>query len=110
MVLLISFCACVGLVSGTILNLVSQARIWMSLARDGLVPARFAVVNSWTQTPVFATCVGGLMALALASFLEFEVLASMVSMGPRRHFVRTLKRIGRMSGRGDLVPRGAPPN
>lgn len=81
MVLLISFCACIGLVSGVILNLVSQARIWMCLARDGLVPSRFSTVHSWTQTPLFATLVAGTFALMLASFLEFSTLASMVSLG-----------------------------
>lgn len=80
MVLLISFCACVGLISGTLLNLVSQARVWMGLARDGLVPSHFAAVNSWTRTPLFATCVGGMLSIGLASFLDFRTLASMLSL------------------------------
>merc|ERR1719453_335798 len=81
MVLLISFCACVGLVSGTLLNLVSQARVWMGLARDGLIPSQFATVNSRTMTPLLATCVGGLLSIGLASVLEFRTLASMMSLG-----------------------------
>lgn len=81
MVLLIASCASFGIIAGTLLNLVSQPRIWMCLARDGLVPPNFAEIHSGTRTPLFATIFGGLLSLALCAFVPFKVLTSCVSIG-----------------------------
>lgn len=81
MVILIASCASFGIIAGTLLNLVSQPRIWMCLARDGLIPSRFAEIHSQTRTPLFATIFGGSISLALCGFVPFKVLTSCVSIG-----------------------------
>lgn len=81
MVLLIASCASFGIIAGTLLNLVSQPRIWMCLARDGLLPPQFAEIQSRTRTPLFATIFGGVLSLVLCGFVPFKVLTSCVSIG-----------------------------
>lgn len=81
MVILIAGCASLGIIAGTLLNLVSQPRIWMCLARDGLIPQHFAVIHPGTRTPLFATVFGGSLSLALCGFVPFKVLTSCVSIG-----------------------------
>merc|ERR1719160_2321153 len=65
MVLLVASCASFGIIAGTLLNLVSQPRIWMCLARDGLIPSQFANIQQGTRTPLFATIFGGSLSLVL---------------------------------------------
>jgi APA family basic amino acid/polyamine antiporter len=81
MVILVAGCASLGIVAGTLLNLVSQPRIWMCLARDGLMPPQFAVIQSGSRTPLFATIFGGVLSLMLCGFVPFKVLTSCVSVG-----------------------------
>merc|ERR1719191_1487318 len=81
MVLLVASTASFGIIAGTLLNLVSQPRIWMCLARDGLLPSQFAQIQSGTRTPLFATIFGGSLSLALCGFVPFKVLTSCVSIG-----------------------------
>jgi amino acid transporter len=81
MVLLIASCASFGIIAGTLLNLVSQPRIWMCLARDGLIPSQFAEIHPGTKTPLFATLFGGTISLVLCGFVPFKVLTSCVSIG-----------------------------
>merc|ERR1719191_693768 len=81
MVLLVASTASFGIIAGTLLNLVSQPRIWMCLARDGLLPSQFAEIHSGTRTPLFATIFGGTLSLFLCGFVPFKVLTSCVSIG-----------------------------
>lgn len=81
MVIPVSLCAVIGLVAGTLLNLVSQPRIWMALARDGLIPPCFAEIHQTTRTPLNATLLGGAFSLALGSIVPFSVLAKLMSAG-----------------------------
>lgn len=77
----VSLSAVIGIASGTMLNLTSQSRVWMTLARDGLVPPVLAQVHPSTQTPLLATAFTGILAMLLASVLPFELLVSLMSAG-----------------------------
>mmetsp|Transcript_21382 Transcript_21382/g.63789 ORF Transcript_21382/g.63789 Transcript_21382/m.63789 type:complete len:543 (-) Transcript_21382:35-1663(-) len=79
--IIVAFAAVVGLPSGIMMNLTSQARTLMTLARDGMLPAPLARVSASTQTPVATTCVACVAALLLAAFLPFEVLSMLMSAG-----------------------------
>lgn len=56
----------------------SQPRILMAMARDGLLPSFFSDVNRRTQVPVKSTILTGIMAAALAFFMDVSQLAGMV--------------------------------
>lgn len=56
-----------------------QPRILMAMARDGLLPSFFADINRHTQVPVNSTVVTGVLAAALAFFMDVSQLAAMVS-------------------------------
>eukprot|EP00747_Dinoflagellata_sp_TGD_P186048 gnl/TRDRNA2_/TRDRNA2_42882_c0_seq1.p1 gnl/TRDRNA2_/TRDRNA2_42882_c0~~gnl/TRDRNA2_/TRDRNA2_42882_c0_seq1.p1 ORF type:complete len:564 (+),score=68.43 gnl/TRDRNA2_/TRDRNA2_42882_c0_seq1:273-1964(+) len=81
MAIVVSVAAVVGIASGTMLNLTSQSRTWMTLARDGLLPSQLARISLTTNTPLAATGVTGFFAILLAALLSFETLVSLMSAG-----------------------------
>lgn len=62
-------------------SILPQPRILMAMARDGLLPPFFSDVNKTTQVPVKGTIVTGIVAAALAFFMDVSALAGMVSVG-----------------------------
>ncbi|KAL3715576.1 hypothetical protein ACJRO7_007328 [Eucalyptus globulus] len=58
-----------------------QPRILMAMARDGLLPSFFGDINRHTQVPVNSTVITGVLAAALAFFMDVSQLAGMVSVG-----------------------------
>lgn len=52
----------------------------MAMARDGLLPPFFSDVNKTTQVPVKSTIVTGIVAAALAFFMDVSALTGMVSV------------------------------
>ncbi|KAF8074298.1 hypothetical protein N665_1115s0014 [Sinapis alba] len=62
-------------------SLLAQPRIFMAMARDGLLPAFFAEINPQTQVPVKNTIVIGVLAASLAFFMDVSQLSEMVSVG-----------------------------
>lgn len=79
--MIVTVAAVIGLTAGIVLNLVSQPRIWMSLARDGLLPSSFGTINERTGTPLIATLFAMLIASVLGAFFSFGTLVGMVSLG-----------------------------
>ncbi|KAH7856265.1 hypothetical protein Vadar_034666 [Vaccinium darrowii] len=73
--------ALTALCSGLIGGILPQPRILMAMARDGLLPSFFSDINKHTKVPVKSTMVTGISAAALASLLDIEQLAGMVSVG-----------------------------
>lgn len=59
---------------------VSQPRILMAMARDGLLPQFFSDINKRTQVPVKGTIATGLGAAVLAFTMEVSELAGMVRL------------------------------
>jgi len=51
----------------------------MAMARDGLLPSFFGDINRHTQVPVNSMVMTGVLAAALAFFMDVSQLAGMVS-------------------------------
>ncbi|KAF7819247.1 cationic amino acid transporter 4, vacuolar [Senna tora] len=62
-------------------SILPQPRIFMAMARDGLLPSFFSEISRRTQVPVKSTIVTGVFAAALAFFMDVSQLAGMVSVG-----------------------------
>ncbi|CAE5966089.1 unnamed protein product [Arabidopsis arenosa] len=60
---------------------INSPRIFMTMARDGLLPAFFSEISPRTQVPVKSTIAIGVLAAALAFFMDVAQLSEMVSVG-----------------------------
>jgi len=79
--------AVISIFSVTFLTLFGQARIYLAMARDGLLPSKLAKLDRQTQSPAAATVLSGLMITPLAGFLPSHVLWAMVSLGTLMVFI-----------------------
>jgi len=77
-----------GITSVLLVTMLSQARILLAIARDGLLPFRFfGAVHPRFRTPWKATLATGLFVAVLAAFLPIGVLLLLVNMGTLLAFV-----------------------
>jgi len=84
----ISLAAVAGLTSVVLVLMLSQPRIWLAMARDGLVPPGFfGAVHPKFRTPWKATMLTGLFVAVLAGLLPLSILAELVSIGTLFAFV-----------------------
>jgi basic amino acid/polyamine antiporter, APA family len=85
---LIALAGLAGITSVILVTMLSQARILLAIARDGLLPPGFfAAVHERFRTPWKSTLVTGLFVGALAAFLPISVLLLLVNMGTLFAFV-----------------------
>jgi APA family basic amino acid/polyamine antiporter len=76
-----------GMTSVLLVTFLSQSRIFLAMARDGLLPPIFGQVHPKFKTPHLSTMLtGGLMAL-VAAFTPIAKLAEMVNIGTLMAFV-----------------------
>lgn len=68
------------LMATTLASLLSQPRIFMQMAQDGLFFSPFKNVNK-RQVPLFGTLVTGTLAAILAFAINLDALADMISIG-----------------------------
>jgi APA family basic amino acid/polyamine antiporter len=85
--LLISLGAVAGITSVMLVTMLSQARILMAMARDGLLPRFFAAVHPRFCTPWKATMVTGAFVGLTAATLPINVLLRLVNIGTMLAFV-----------------------
>lgn len=78
---IVSCGALAGIVTSTITGLLSQARLFVVLARSRLLPPILAEVSPKTKCPLRATLLTGGLAASLALVLDIDVLAELVSVG-----------------------------
>ncbi len=79
---LIAVGALTGITSVLLVSLLGQTRIFMAMARDGLLPMRwFGEIHPTFRTPWKATIVTGIFVALLAGFLPLGILAELVSIG-----------------------------
>jgi APA family basic amino acid/polyamine antiporter len=78
---LISLGAVCGIASVTLVTMLSQARILLAMARDGLMPPFFGAVHHRFRTPWKATLVTGLFVGSTAATLPIDVLLNLVNIG-----------------------------
>ena len=78
---IIKIAAIAGLSSVILVMMLGQPRIFYSMAKDGLLPARFAKIHSKFKTPYFSTIITGSAAFILAGILPINILGELVSIG-----------------------------
>jgi APA family basic amino acid/polyamine antiporter len=85
---LISFGAVIGITSVMLVTMLSQARILLAMARDGLLPRKFfGAVHERFRTPWKATILTGIFVALLSSLLPRRILSDLVNIGTLLAFV-----------------------
>jgi APA family basic amino acid/polyamine antiporter len=79
--------ALIGLSSVILVMIIAQPRIFMIMARDGLLPPVFARIHPKYHTPHINTVITGVGIAALAAVFPLDVLGDLVSMGTLIAFV-----------------------
>ncbi|MFM9847959.1 MAG: APC family permease [Hyphomicrobiaceae bacterium] len=74
-----SLIASVATLNGIVVQIIMSSRVLYGVAHQGGLPARFAVVSSFTHTPVFATAFTTTLILLLALSLPLHDLAESTS-------------------------------
>ncbi len=86
--LLISIAAVAGITSVLLVLMLSQPRVMLAMARDGLVPQSFfGAVHPRFRTPWKSTILTGLFVAVLSAFLPLRILAELVNIGTLLAFV-----------------------
>src|SRR6185312_14226945 len=87
-VFLISLGAVVGITSVLLVLLLSQARILLAMARDGLIPRDFfGAVHPRFRTPHKGTILSGVVVAIVAALFPLKILADLVNIGTLMAFV-----------------------
>ena len=87
-VFFISLGAVVGITSVLLVLLLSQARVLLAMARDGLIPREFfGAVHPRFRTPHKATILTGVLVAAVAALFPLRILAELVNIGTLMAFV-----------------------
>jgi APA family basic amino acid/polyamine antiporter len=85
---LISLGALTGITSVLLVLMLSQPRVMLAMARDGLVPSNFfGAIHEKFRTPWKSTILTGVFVALLAGFLPLRVLAELVNIGTLLAFV-----------------------
>jgi APA family basic amino acid/polyamine antiporter len=85
---LIDVGAITGITSVLLVMMLSQPRVLLAMARDGLVPtAFFGAVHERFRTPYKATILTGLFVSTMAAFLPLRILAELTNIGTLLAFV-----------------------
>ena len=86
--LIISFGAVAGITSVMLVLMLSQPRVLLAMARDGLLPESFfGAVHPRFRTPWKSTILTGLLVGAMAAFIPLGILAELVNIGTLLAFV-----------------------
>ncbi len=85
---LVSLGALTGITSVLLVMMLSQPRVWLAMARDGLVPTRFfGDVHEKYRTPWKSTILTGVIVSVAASLLPLRILADLTNIGTLFAFV-----------------------
>jgi APA family basic amino acid/polyamine antiporter len=84
---LIKVGAILGLGSVVIVGLLGQSRIFLTMARDGLLPKWAAIIHPRFRTPYVMTIVTGLFVAAVAGLMPLGALGELASIGTLLAFV-----------------------
>ena len=80
-VFIITTAATIGLVSVMLVMMLGQTRVFLGMAKDGLMPKFFSKIHPTFQTPWQSTLLVGLVVSLVASFTPIGVLSDMTSFG-----------------------------
>ncbi len=85
---LISLGAIAGITSVLLVMMLSQPRVFLAMARDGLVPESFfGAVHEKYRTPYKSTILTGVVVALMAAFIPLRILAELVNIGTLLAFV-----------------------
>ncbi|MDD3004100.1 amino acid permease [Flavobacterium sp.] len=84
---IIAVSAVIAMASVLLVFQMGQPRIWMSMSRDGLLPAQFSRVHPKFKTPSFATIITGFVVAIPALFLNLTMVTDLCSIGTLFAFV-----------------------
>jgi len=85
---IISLGAVAGITSVMLVLMLSQPRVLLAMARDGLLPESFfGAVHPRFRTPWKSTILTGAMVAMMASFIPLDILAELVNIGTLLAFV-----------------------
>ncbi len=85
---LVSLGALAGITSVLLVLMLSQARVLLAMARDGLLPISFfGAVHDRFRTPWKSTILTGVFVGLMAAFLPLDLLADLVNIGTLLAFV-----------------------
>jgi basic amino acid/polyamine antiporter, APA family len=76
-----------GLTSVIITMIIPQARIWLTMSHDGLLPKVFGAIHPKFRTPHISTVITGVCAATLAGCLPIGILGELVSIGTLIAFI-----------------------
>ncbi len=79
--LIVEIGAMIGLSSVILVMIIAQPRIFMIMARDGMLPRVFGKVHPRYRTPHINTLITGGMIALLAAVFPLDLLANLTSMG-----------------------------
>ena len=79
--------ALAGLTSVIITMIIPQARIWLTMSQDGLLPRFFGAVHPRFKTPHVATVITGVLAATFGGLLPIGILGELVSIGTLVAFI-----------------------
>lgn len=78
---IITIAATVGLISVLMVMIMGQSRIFLGMAKDGLIPKVFAEINPISGTPKRNLYILGVVIATVAAFTPINKLADMTSFG-----------------------------
>jgi len=79
--------AIVGMVSTLLITIYGQVRIFMVMARDGLLPAAFSQVHPTHKTPHLCTWITGGITAFIAGILPLSMIIDLVNIGTLFAFI-----------------------
>ncbi len=86
--LLISLGAIAGITSVLLVMMLSQPRVFLAMARDGLLPPKFfAAIHPRYRTPYKSTILTGIVVASMAALVPLRILAELVNIGTLLAFV-----------------------
>jgi APA family basic amino acid/polyamine antiporter len=77
----VKFAILAGLTSVILVMLMGQARIFFTMAHDGLLPPSFGKLHPVTRIPFFSTVIVMLLGMVMAGFFPVDILGALTSMG-----------------------------
>ena len=84
----IAFGALTGITSVLLVTMLSQPRVLLAMARDGLLPdSFFGAIHDKYRTPYKSTILTGCFVALLSGFLPLRILSELVSIGTLMAFV-----------------------
>jgi len=79
--------AIVGMISTLIITIYGQVRIFMVMARDGLLPASFSRIHPVHKTPHICTWITGIITAFIAGVLPLSMIIDLVNIGTLFAFI-----------------------